>query len=170
MILSPASRLLFASLLLVPAAALAADTPPPIPKKPAQEKRHPPSILLWPDGAPGSEARKDQKEVVNWRQEPDIVFPVTSNIHHPSITPYLPSKRNATGAAIIIAPGGAHRFLTTDREGYDMGEWLRERGIAGFVLKYRLARDAAGGSTYKVDVEALADMQRAIRLVRSHAK
>lgn len=164
------SCVVLTAFVLVSASALAANVPPPIPKVPAQEKKHPHSIALWPGGAPGSEAKKDQKEIVNWRQEPDIVFPVTCNIHNPSVTPYLPSRRNATGTVVIIAPGGAHRFLTTDREGYDVGEWLSGRGIAGFVLKYRLARDDAGGSTYKVDVEALADMQRAVRLVRNRAK
>lgn len=63
--------------------------------------------------------------------------------------------------------------LTIDREGYDLGRWLAEKGIAAFVLKYRLARD---GSTpadkkqpYTIDGAAKADAQRAIRLVRSRA-
>src|SRR5476651_748279 len=55
--------------------------PPPIPKTPAQEERHPKSIPLWPNGAPGFESKKDVPEKVDWRQEPDIVFPVTSGIH-----------------------------------------------------------------------------------------
>ncbi len=90
-----------------------------------------------------------------------------SGIHMPSITPYLPPKDKATGAAVIIAPGGAHRYLAIDHEGYNVAQWLSERGIAGFVLKYRLARET--NSTYKVEVEALADTQRAIRVVRSRA-
>jgi acetyl esterase/lipase len=147
----------------------AADAPPPIPSTPAQEEDHPASIPLWTNGAPGSEARKDEKERVDWRQEPDIVFGVTYNIHNPSLTPFLPSKDQATGAAIVVAPGGGHMFLTMDREGYDVGKWLAEHGIAAFVLKYRLARDKAGSSPYKVEVNALADAQRSIRLVRSRA-
>jgi endo-1,4-beta-xylanase len=106
---------------------------------------------------------------VDWRQEPDIVFPVTFNIHDPSITPFLPSPDKATGAAIVVAPGGGHMFLTMDREGYDVGQWLADHGIAAFVLKYRLARDKAGNSPYKVETHALADAQRSIRLVRSRA-
>jgi endo-1,4-beta-xylanase len=147
----------------------AADAPPPIPATPAQEEDHPASIALWPNGAPGSEARKDEKERVDWRQEPDIVFPVTFNIHNPTITPFLPAKGQATGAAIVVAPGGGHMFLTMDREGYDVGKWLADHGIAAFVLKYRLARDKAGNSPYKVEVDALADAKRAIRTVRSRA-
>jgi acetyl esterase/lipase len=147
----------------------ATDGPPPIPTAPAQEEAHPSSVALWDQGAPGSEARKDEPERVDWRQEPDIVFPVTYNIHHPSITPFLPAAGRATGAAIIVAPGGGHMFLTMDREGYDVGQWLADHGIAAFVLKYRLARDKAGRSPYQVEVNALADGQRAIRLVRSRA-
>ena len=119
----------------------------------------PASIPLWPNGAPGSEARKDEKEVV----APGKV----TNVHNPSITPYLPSKEKATGVAVIVCPGGGHSNLAIDHEGYGVAEWLREHGIAAFVLKYRLAREQ--GSTYKIDVHALADGQRAVRLVRSRA-
>jgi acetyl esterase/lipase len=150
------------------------STPPPIPTTPAHEEKHPKSIPLWPNGAPGSEARKDEPEKVDWRQEPDIVFPVTSNIHNPSITPYLPSKSKATGCAVIIAPGGGNWFLTMDREGYDVGQWMADHGIAAFVLKYRLARDQSNPTNspqpYTSAVQSFADAQRAIRLVRSRAK
>jgi acetyl esterase/lipase len=137
----------------------------------ARESDHPASIALWDDGAPGSESRKSQPEKVDWRDEPenDITFPITFNIHDPSITPYLPAKEKATGAAIIVAPGGGHMVLTMDREGYDVGRWLADRGVAAFVLKYRLARDHAGGSAYRVEVDPLMDMQRAIRMVRGRA-
>lgn len=142
---------------------------PPIPSQAPVESAHPASIALWESGAPGSEARKGEPENISWRQEPDIVFPVIFNIHNPSITPFHPAKGKATGAAVIIAPGGGHWQLTIDREGYDLARWLAEHGVAAFVLKYRLARDAAGNSAYKVEKEALADAQRAIRLIRVHA-
>ncbi len=142
---------------------------PPIPAAAPTESIHPESILLWPSGAPGSEARKDEPESIGWRQEPDIVFPIIYNIHNPSLTAYLPAKGKATGAAVIIAPGGGHMQLTIDREGYDLARWLADRGVAAFVLKYRLARDRTGNSPYKIEVEALADAQRSIRLVRAHA-
>ncbi len=142
---------------------------PPIPAYDPVESIHPDSIPLWPAGAPGSEARRSEPESVSWRQEPDIVFPIIFNIHQPSITPFLPAPGTATGAAVIIAPGGGHWQLTIDREGYDLGRWLAARGIAAFVLKYRLARDIAGNSPYKIEIDALADAQRAIRLIRSRA-
>ena len=142
---------------------------PPIPTHDPVESAHPASIPLWPDGAPGAEARKNEAENISWRQEPDLVFPIIFNIHRPSITPFLPAAGTATGAAVIIAPGGGHWQLTIDREGYDLGRWLAARGIAAFVLKYRLARDIAGNSSYKIEVDALADARRAIRLVRARA-
>src|SRR6267142_5544159 len=93
---------------------------------------------------------------------------IVSGIHHPTITAYLSAEDKATGAAVIIAPGGGHRELWMDHEGYGPARWLSEHGIAAFVLKYRLARDV--NSTYSVRQHALADIQRAIRLVRSRSK
>jgi acetyl esterase/lipase len=145
---------------------------PPIPAAPATESAHPPSVPLWADGAPGSEARKNEPEEISWRQEPDIVFPVLSNVHNPSLTPFLPAKDQATGCAVIIAPGGGHMQHTIDREGYDLAKWFAGRGIAAFVLKYRLARDgstpAGQPQPYKID-DAGADGSRAVRLIRAHA-
>ena len=128
----------------------------------------PAEIHLWPKGAHGFESRAEEKEVVTIRTEPGISFPIVANIHNPSLTPYLPPAGAMPRAAVIIAPGGAHRFLTMGREGYDVGKWLSERGVAGFVLKYRLARET--NSVYKIEVHALQDAQRAIRLIRFHAK
>ena len=71
----------------------------------------------------------------------------------------------ATGTSVIIAPGGGHRELWSDHEGHNVARWLSERGIAAFVLKYRLARET--NSTYTVDDHTLADMQRAIRLMET---
>ena len=124
----------------------------------------PAEILLWPKGAPGSEG-KTEKEVVEKSANGERKV---WSIHNPSITPYLPAKGKATGAAVIIAPGGAHRFLCVDHEGYFAAQWFCERGIAAFVLKNRLAKET--NSTYKIEVEALADTQRAMRLVRSRAR
>ncbi len=123
----------------------------------------PESIALWPKGAPGSEARMQQAEK---KDEGPGKCNVT-NIHHPSITPYLPAADKATGAAIIIAPGGGHRMLCLGHEGGGLAEWFAQHGIAAFVLKYRLAREE--GSPYSVDEHAMADTRRAIRLVRSRA-
>ena len=120
-------------------------------------------ILLWPNGAPGSEG-KTAAEAVRISPEGDHVL---SSIHRPSITAYLPPKDTATGTAVLIIPGGGHREIWIDHEGYRIAQWLSERGVAGFVLKYRLARES--GSTYMVEKDSLGDVQRALRLVRSRA-
>src|SRR5580700_1917392 len=121
-------------------------------------------ILLWPNGAPGSEGKTAEETTRVAAPGGDHVV---AGVHHPSITAYLPSKETATGAAVVIAPGGGHSELWMDHEGYNVAKWLSEHGVAGFVLKYRLAREK--GSTYKVEGESLADTQRAIRLVRNRA-
>jgi endo-1,4-beta-xylanase len=124
----------------------------------------PPEIVLWPDGAPGSEGKTEPElQVKNAAGEVTSV----SRIHRPSLTPYLPDKAKANGAAVLVIPGGGHRVLAIQHEGWNVAEWLRERGIAAFVLKHRLARET--NSTYRIEVEALADTQRAMRLIRSRA-
>lgn len=122
-------------------------------------------IPLWPGEAPGSEGQTD----------PEIVSPASAErdhtlvwrIHRPSLTVFPAPREVATGAAAIIAPGGGHRYLAMDIEGYHVAEYLTSIGVTAFVLKYRLAREE--GSSYQVEVHALQDAQRAIRLVRSRA-
>lgn len=119
----------------------------------------PVAIPLWEKGAPGSEARASEAEKL---EGSNVV-----NVHNPSLTPFLPTK-DATGTAVIIAPGGGHAKLCLGHEGYALAEWFRDHGIAAFVLKYRLAREK--GSTYTIQDHAMADTRRAIRLVRSRAE
>jgi Tol biopolymer transport system component/acetyl esterase/lipase len=122
----------------------------------------PPVVELWPSGAPGSEGKAgdESTRLVNGER-------VVSSVHRPSLTVYLPAKDRATGAAVIIAPGGGHRELWSDHEGHNIARWLAGRGVAGVVLKYRLAREKDSG--YSVDGHALADIQRAIRVAKSRA-
>jgi acetyl esterase/lipase len=125
-----------------------------------------PVIPLWPNGAPGSEARKAEPEKTTGSN--------VSNIHHPSLTVYLPPKEKATGAAVIVAPGGGHQRHAIQHEGYNVAQWLADHGVAAFILKYRLARDEANPAgtpqPYTVDRDALADAQRAFRVIRARAK
>jgi acetyl esterase/lipase len=124
----------------------------------------PPEIPLWPNGAPGSEG-KPAKEDVTTSASGELRV---AGIHNPSITPYLPAKDAATGLAILVIPGGGHRMLAITHEGYNVAEWFQSRGIAAFVLKHRLAREP--NSTYRIEVESLADTKRAMRLIRSRAR
>ena len=100
------------------------------------------SFPLWPEGAPGALGKEDK----------DI----------PTLTPYLPDPAKATGAAIVICPGGGYGGLAP-HEGVQYARFLNEYGIAGFVLKYRL-----GSSGYRHPA-MLQDAARAVRLVRARA-
>jgi endo-1,4-beta-xylanase len=122
-------------------------------------------IPLWPKGVPGFEDRKNIKEVKT--DKPDGEYTV-ANVQNPSLTVFLPPKDEATGAAVVIAPGGGHRELWMMHEGLNEAKWLSEHGVACFVLKYRLAREK--DSPYKLPEAPTQDGQRAIRLVRSRAK
>ena len=121
----------------------------------------PSEIFLYQGDAPGSEGKTGEEKV---REGADRVV---SCIHRPSLFPYLPDPSAATGAAVIVAPGGGHRELWSTHEGHTPAKYFQEHGIAAFVLEYRLAEEKE--STYTVDEHALGDMQRAIRLVRSRA-
>jgi acetyl esterase/lipase len=100
------------------------------------------SFPLWPEGAPGALGKEDK----------DV----------PTLTPYLPDPAKATGAAIVICPGGGYGSLAP-HEGGAYARFLNEYGIAGFVLKYRLGSDG-----YRHPA-MLQDAARAVRLVRARA-
>ena len=123
-------------------------------------------IRLWPGGAPGSEG-ETATEVFQPSDNPKLPKRFTV-VHYPSIYVFLPPKEKANGMAVVIAPGGGHSQLVIDKEGYDIANWLNQNGIAGFVLKYRLAR--AVSSHYTVEANALPDAARAMRTVRHRAK
>jgi acetyl esterase/lipase len=131
------------------------------------EAEHPAQIALWEKGAPGSVDRMSEAEKIESGQGKHNV----SNIHHPSITPYLARMEDGSQSAkptILVCPGGGHRVLCLGHEGYALGEWFAEHGMNAFILKNRLAREE--GSTYTVDEHAMADTRRALRLIRSRAK
>jgi acetyl esterase/lipase len=93
-----------------------------------------PVIPLYTGVAPGSENAK-QKEVsfVNPDKQTRI-----RNVTQPTLTAYLPERGKANGTAIIVAPGGGFMHLAIEKEGSDIARWLQARGVAAFVLKYRL--------------------------------
>ena len=101
-----------------------------------------PVVLLWPAGAPEALGDADEDK--------------------PTLTVFLPAGLNATKTGVVVAPGGGYQHLATEKEGYAIAEWLNARGVAAFVLKYRL------GPKYHHPVE-MWDAQRAIRMVRAHA-
>jgi acetyl esterase/lipase len=64
--------------------------------------------------------------------------PMARNISNATLTPFLPKKGKANGAAVIVAPGGGFRWLSLGNEGWEVAQALADKGIAAFVLKYRL--------------------------------
>lgn len=90
-----------------------------------------------------------------------------SKVQTPDIAVYLPSKTNMSGEAVIICPGGGYHILAYDKEGEDIAKFWNSKGIAAIVLKYRLPTSDAQIVPYK---SPLMDAQRAMRLVRYHAK
>ena len=125
----------------------------------------PPEIPLWKNGPPGFEDRKDIKEKKDVQKNGEYKI---TNVNNPTLTVFLPPADKANGVGVVLCPGGGFRELWMMHEGINEAKWLNERGIAAFVLKYRLPREK--GSPYKLDVQPLQDGQRAMRFVRSHAK
>jgi acetyl esterase/lipase len=117
-------------------------------------------IPLWVNGAPGFESRRNEPALAKdyW----------VRNVHNPTLTVYLPAKEKATGAAVVICPGGGHRLLVFNAEGDEPARYLASIGVAAFALKYRLGREE--GSPYSIEKHAREDGQRAMRLVRSRAR
>jgi dienelactone hydrolase len=123
----------------------------------------PAQLKLWPNGAPGSDAPAVAETM---RITPEGEHVIT-HVAEPTITPYMPAPGTATGAAVIVVPGGGHSEIWIDHEGYAVAEWLSNHGVAAFILKYRLAREK--DSHYTVEGTELGDLQRAIRVVRSRS-
>jgi acetyl esterase/lipase len=138
------------------------------------------AIRLYAGAAPGSE---------NWKHEEQEYFSqifntqVVTNVVHPTITRYAPSPEKSNGTAVIICPGGGFHALSINSEGVEVAKWLNEKGVTGFVLKYRLVPTGKDGTVEMVaknrskmeeDMRAayplaLADGLAAMKYVREHA-
>ena len=126
-------------------------------------------IPIWPGVAPGSAGSRLEEEYRDRAITDGTDTKLDRSVRgvtRPTLTVYLPTPRNATGAAVIICPGGGFSHLAIDKEGHDVARWLQSRGIAGAVVKYRLPDPAVG---LYVANGSIPDMQRAIRIVRLNA-
>ncbi|WP_188063708.1 alpha/beta hydrolase [Sphingobium sp. KCTC 72723] len=132
-------RIIFAAMLACAAPALAQPPAPTAATAPKESG----AIPLYPADGP---ARADGE---NWvRFGPHYAV---RNVTRATITPFLPDPKKATGAAVVVAPGGAFMLLAMEHEGWNVARWLADQGIAAFVLKYRLNQtpaDMAQASAY----------------------
>jgi acetyl esterase/lipase len=122
-------------------------------------------VTLWPQGSPALkrlEGADKPEELTMSKAQPDRVQSVV-NVHNPSIELHLAPADKASGMAVVVAPGGGNRQLVTGTEGLDIAEWLNGLGVHAFILRYRLR-------PYDSTVDAVADTQRSLRLVRVRAK
>jgi acetyl esterase/lipase len=94
-------------------------------------------------------------------------FLIVHKISRPNITVFLPPRNKATGAAVIICPGGGYWVAAISHEGYDVARKFNEMGVAAFVLKYRIPNDA---TMINREIGPLQDAQRAIQLIRANHK
>lgn len=109
---------------------------------PEEDSLDVPARLLWPEGAPGARG--------------------TDTFDRPALVLYPAPEDRATGAAVVVCPGGGYATLAFDHEGHDVARWLNDLGVSAFVLRYR------HGSRYR-HPWPLRDAQRAIRTVRAYA-
>src|SRR5215472_947815 len=112
-------------------------------------------VPLWAPGTPGiGDASQPEHESHN----PPNDIRIIRNVVWPTLTVYLPDPRIATGTGIVVAPGGAFHFLAIDHEGHDVARWLVERGVAAFVLRYRVIPTPADDEGFRAQMkETMAD-------------
>lgn len=128
------------------------------------------TVNIWPGVAPGSEHWTQKERTIENTPVGTVVF----NVVTPTLTAYLPERSKATGTGVIIAPGGAFVALAISLEANDVVRWLQERGIAAFVLKYRIVEKRGEGIPANMDMDeagkyGIADGIQAIKVVRQHA-
>jgi hypothetical protein len=128
------------------------------------------TLNIWPGAAPGSENWTWKEKIVDNTPLGTVIF----NVVTPTLTVYLPEKTKATGTGVIIAPGGAFVALAIDLEGNNVARWLQSKGIAVFVLKYRIIEKRQEGIPADLNMDeagkyGIADGIQALKVVRQHA-
>jgi len=111
------------------------------------------TLKVWPNGAPNDNGMKDPEEKFDGVR--------VRNVSEAEMYVYLPEKSINTGAAVVICPGGGYAIEAMDHEGYNIAAWLKSKGIAGIVLKYRLP--------YGHSEIPSGDARQALRIVRAKA-
>src|SRR5882762_2206408 len=137
-----------------------------IPAALAAEKHE--TIRLWPKEAPDEKGDIGREQDTTKPNEGLVAGKRVirlGNVSEPTITIYRPEKKNDSGCAVLVCPGGAYHILAMDLEGTEVCDWLNSIGVTGVLLKYRVP-------TRKGDEQHIAplqDAQRAMRLIRRNA-
>ena len=122
-------------------------------------------VLLFPDGAPGETTKLVEKaDTDGGKTGGETVLRIT-DVSEPTITVYPASQELASGAAMVVCPGGGYNILAYDLEGDEVCEWLNDLGVTAVLLKYRVPR-REGRAKHEAPLQ---DVQRAIGYVRAHA-
>lgn len=128
----------------------------------AQEK----PVVLFPEGAPGETTKLTEKGNSDGGKTGGLPVLRITNVGEPTITVYQSSEEVATGAAMIVCPGGGYSILAYDLEGTEVCAWLNKIGITAILLKYRVPR-REGRKKHEAPLQ---DVQRAISYVRANAE
>jgi acetyl esterase/lipase len=115
---------------------------------------------LWPHGTPNSQ----ETETNEIYEKDDILW--IEQVQTPTLEIYLPAKAHSTGKGVVILPGGGYRGLAYDWEGTDFAKWFNSKGIAAFVVKYRLPISDSVIEPHKAPLQ---DAKRAMRTVRTNS-
>jgi acetyl esterase/lipase len=121
-------------------------------------------LPLWPEGkVPNAKTNTVEEKSVT---AADGILRI-SGVTVPTITAFIVPKEKATGAAVMICPGGGYGILAASHEGSDLAKWFNERGISAFVLKYRLPD--AKAMTHQHEVP-LMDAMQGMKLIRQSSR
>ena len=120
---------------------------------------------LWPGKAPGESTANPGVVLPANPRDPSITR--VKEVTQPTLRAYLAPKEKATGAAVVVLPGGGFGYVVPDLEGSEAAKFLNEIGISVFVLKYRTKTEAMKNEPWKRPLE---DSQRAVRFVRANAE
>jgi acetyl esterase/lipase len=107
----------------------------------------PDAIVLNTGALPGAKAQE------SWHSQYGSVF--ARNVTVATLTPFLPAPAKATGAAVIVAPGGGFKTLSMNNEGWDVAKALADKGVAAFVLKYRLNQTPQEMAAFEDDMRKM---------------
>ncbi len=120
-------------------------------------------LKLWPDGAIPNAL--PNVSITEKAETTDGILRI-SNVSVPTLTAYLPPKGKATGAAVMVCPGGGYSILAASHEGEDIARWFNQMGITAFVLKYRLPDPKIMTNQHEVP---LMDALQGLTLIRQQA-